>query len=52
MWKDWIHAVLGLWIVLVAFLGLSGSALMLTLVVTGLAVAVLGLWGAGSFKNA
>lgn len=46
MWQQWINALLGLWVLAIAFLGFSGDALMWTLAVTGLAIAVLGVWGA------
>lgn len=46
MWQQWVNAVLGLWTILVPFLGFSSSTLMWTLVVTGLAVAILAVWGA------
>jgi len=44
MWKQWTNALLGLWVIIVPFSGLSGSALTWTLVVTGIVVAVLALW--------
>lgn len=47
MWQQWVNAILGLWVIAIPFTGLAGSALMWTLVVTGLVVAVLGFWGAG-----
>ncbi len=47
MWQNWLNTILGLWIVAVPFLGLTGSAFTWTLVVTGIAVAILGIWGAG-----
>jgi hypothetical protein len=47
MWQDWINGVLGLVVIGIAFLGLTGSALMWTLVVVGAVIAVVGFWGAG-----
>jgi len=46
MWQQWVNAVLGLAIIVVPFLGLAATSLTWTLVVIGLAVAVLALWGA------
>jgi len=46
MWQHWVNALLGLWIIVLAFLGMSGGTLTWTLVITGLVVAVLALWGA------
>lgn len=45
MWQHWINALLGLWVVVIAFLGLGGTTLMWTLVITGVVIAVLALWG-------
>jgi hypothetical protein len=48
MWQDWLNGILGIWVIVIAFLGLTGSSLEWTLVVTGVVVAVLGFWAAGS----
>lgn len=45
MWQQWVNVLLGLWIIAVPFTGMTGSGLTWALVITGLAVAVLGLWG-------
>ncbi|MHB8660810.1 MAG: SPW repeat protein [Minisyncoccota bacterium] len=45
MWQKWVNALLGLWIIAVPFLGMTGSALMWTLVISGILVAVFSLWG-------
>ena len=46
MWQHWVNAILGLWVIVVSFLGMSGSGLMWTLSITGIVIAVLALWGA------
>lgn len=46
MWQHWVNAVLGLWVIVLAFLGLTGTTMMWTLVITGVVVAVLAFWGA------
>ena len=46
MWQQWVNGVLGLWVIVVAFLGFTGATLMWTLAITGVVVAVLGFWGA------
>ena len=46
MWQQWINAILGLWVIAVPFIGISGSALIWTLAITGIVIAVLGVWGA------
>jgi hypothetical protein len=45
MWQ-WINAVLGLWVIAVPFTGLTGTNLMWALVVSGVAISGLALWGA------
>lgn len=46
MWQQWVNVILGLWIIAVPFLNMTGSGLMWALVITGLLVAALGVWGA------
>ncbi|MBU6388452.1 DUF677 domain-containing protein [Patescibacteria group bacterium] len=51
MWKEYTNAVLGLCVGVVAFLGLTGTTLTWTLVVLGVAILILGLWGAGMWED-
>ena len=51
MWQQWVNALLGLWVIAVPFLALTGASLMWTLVVTGIVVAVLGVWGASQEQS-
>ena len=46
MWQQWVNVLLGLWVFVVPFLGMSTSAMTWTLVVSGLVITGLGLWGA------
>ena len=46
MWQQWINALLGLAIIVVPFLGLTGDAFTWTLAILGIAIAALGVWGA------
>jgi len=46
MWQHWINAILGLWIILSSFLGMSVNAMTTNLVIMGIVVAILGFWGA------
>ncbi len=46
MWQDYLNALLGLGVLVVAFLGLTGATLSWTLGILGLAILVLALWGA------
>jgi hypothetical protein len=45
MWQQWVNGILGLWTIIVPFLGFTGNTLTWTLVVTGIIVAILGFWG-------
>ncbi len=46
MWQNWVNALLGIVLIAVAFLGLTGAALGWTLGVIGLVIAIIGFWGA------
>ncbi|HUO50044.1 MAG TPA: SPW repeat protein [Candidatus Paceibacterota bacterium] len=46
MWQQWANAILGLWVVAAPFIGIGGSALAWTLAITGIVIAILGVWGA------
>jgi len=46
MWQQWVNFVAGLWLIASAFMAFSASAVSTNLIVTGIIVAVLGLWGA------
>lgn len=46
MWQQWINVILGLWVIAVPFIGLSTAASLWTLVITGIVIAALSLWGA------
>ena len=43
MWQDWINGFLGVWLILLAALGLVGNTVVL---LAGIAIAILGFWGA------
>jgi len=46
-WQHWVNAVLGLWVLAVPFFfGIADTSLMWTLVISGLVIAALGVWGA------
>lgn len=46
MWQQWVNVLLGLWIIATPFMGMSADAFTWALVITGIVVAALGLWGA------
>ncbi|MFH1173272.1 MAG: SPW repeat protein [bacterium] len=48
MWQAWVSGVIGLWLILSAFLGFSNDFMVWNLVITGILVAVFGFWTAGS----
>ena len=52
MWQQWINGILGLWLIVVPFLGLFGATFTWTLMITGAVVAILGFWGALETRQA
>lgn len=46
MWTQWVNLILGLAVIVVPFLGVTGASLTWTLVILGAVVAILSLWGA------
>jgi hypothetical protein len=51
MWQQWVNGILGLWTIVVPFLGFTGGTLMWTLIITGIIVAVLGFWGGAESRE-
>ncbi len=47
MWQQWLTGILGLAIVLIGIMGLSGLALTWSLIVVGFLVAAIGFYAAG-----
>lgn len=43
-----INGILGIWLIITAFLSFSGSAYLWVFLITGVLVAVFGFWGAGA----
>ena len=52
MWQQWINAILGVWIIITPFIGLSEQALTTNLVIVGIVILILGWWGAMEKKKA
>ncbi len=44
MWQIWLIGILGLWIVLIVFLGFSSTLTAFFLIVSGLSIAALSFW--------
>ena len=43
-WQGWANGILGLWVIAIPFLAITGAALGWTVAVTGIIVAILGFW--------
>jgi uncharacterized membrane protein len=46
MWQQWVNGILGIWLIIVPYLGFSTSTETTVIVITGIVVAILGFWGA------
>src|SRR3989344_2606793 len=51
MWKQWVNGVLGIWIVLLPYLGFTSDIHTWLMVVTGIVIAVLAFWSASESKS-
>jgi hypothetical protein len=51
MWQDYVNAFLGLCVLAVAFLGLTGTTLTWTLGILGAVILILGLWSASKTSS-
>ncbi|HET8581187.1 MAG TPA: hypothetical protein VFL98_01825 [Candidatus Paceibacterota bacterium] len=47
MWQQWVNAVLGLWVIILPLLNLTGSAALWIPIATGAMITVLSVWAAG-----
>ena len=52
MWKQWVNGVLGIWIVLLPYLGFTVGTNTWLMVATGIVIAVLAFWSASENKGA
>lgn len=50
MWQNWINGILGLWLILIVFLGFSSTLTRILLIISGLAIAVFGFWAGAVSK--
>jgi hypothetical protein len=46
MWQQWVNLVLGLWIIVSAYTGMTAAGMATNLTISGLAIAILAVWGA------
>jgi hypothetical protein len=44
-WQHWVNLILGLWIILSAYLNFTAAGMATNLTVVGLIIAALALWG-------
>ena len=51
MWQSWVSGILGLWVVLMPFLGLSQGLHRNLMIVSGVVIAILGFWSASGTKS-
>lgn len=51
MWEQWVNGILGVWLVISPFLGLSPNAMTTNLVIVGILVAIFGFVGAGQTQH-
>ncbi|MEK7599021.1 MAG: hypothetical protein AAB474_01020 [Patescibacteria group bacterium] len=46
MWQDWVNGIVGVWIILMPFLGFDPGLHQTLMIISGIVVAVLGFWSA------
>ena len=46
MWQSWVLAIIGIWVIIMSYLGLSESAMTSWHWITGIVIIILGVWGA------
>ena len=51
MWKHWTNGVLGLWVIIMPYLGFTATAHKTLMVVSGIAIAVLSFWAASESRE-
>jgi len=47
-WQHWVNAILGLWVIVASYLYVPSGGGQAAMFITGLAVAILGFWGAAA----
>jgi hypothetical protein len=45
MWKNWVNGILGLWLIVSAFVGITATGMTANLVIVGIVVAILAFAG-------
>ncbi|HYE22715.1 MAG TPA: SPW repeat protein [Verrucomicrobiae bacterium] len=46
MWQHWLNLLAGIWLIVSPYVGFTSDAMVTNMVVTGIVVAVLAIWGA------
>ncbi|NOY35829.1 MAG: hypothetical protein GXP44_02835 [bacterium] len=44
MWRDWINGILGVWLIVLGFLGFPASVKAILVIATGIIIAFLSFW--------
>ncbi len=44
MWRNWFIGALGVWLIILAFLGLPSSVMRVLIIITGIIVAFVSFW--------
>ena len=44
-WSEWVNGIMGLWVMLASYMYIPSGGDRVLMLITGLAVAVLGFWG-------
>lgn len=47
-WQNWVNGVLGLWIILMPFLGFGPGLQRMLMIISGIVIAVLAFWSAST----
>ncbi len=50
MWRDWVNGILGVWLVILGFLGFPSSVKAVLVIATGIIIAFLSFWKGMSAK--
>ncbi len=51
MWQQWLNLILALWIILSGYMNFTPSAMTTSVTISGIAIAILALWGALSYRS-
>lgn len=52
MWQNWVNGILGLWVMLLGFLGFPAFLSRILLIITGIIIFVLSFWSTSAVSKA